>query len=73
LDSEGHPHFSAGEADPDHPGLWFTGYKVSLTGFFDAAIVAAERIADSILQQQTETRRTSDIRTVASLDHPVVE
>ena len=51
LDEAGHPFFSAGETDPDHPGLWFTGFKPLITGFFDAASVAANRIADGILKQ----------------------
>lgn len=71
LDQDGHPHYSAGEADPNHPGLWFTGYKPTLTGFFDASIVAAERIADGVMQQQAAPARSSVCNTVASLEHPV--
>jgi cation diffusion facilitator CzcD-associated flavoprotein CzcO len=71
LDQGGHPHYSAGEADPDHPGLWFTGYKAILTGFFDAAIVAADRIADGIMRQQEVPGRSSVSSTVAGLEHPV--
>jgi cation diffusion facilitator CzcD-associated flavoprotein CzcO len=71
LDQDGHPHYSAGEADPNHHGLWFTGYKAILTGFFDAAIVAADRIADSVMRQQEAPRRSSVSRKVASLEHPV--
>ena len=37
-----------GEADFAHPGLWFTGFKPIFTGYFDAAGVAAKRIADRI-------------------------
>ncbi len=48
LDAEGRPKHPTGEADPGHPGLWFTGYKSLLTGYFDAAIVAGVRIGDAI-------------------------
>ncbi len=73
LDQGGHPYFSAGEADPDHPGLWFTGYKASLTGFFDAAIVASNRITDGVLQHQAESGRSSIVSTVADFESPVIE
>ncbi len=59
LDQDGHPYYGAGEADPDHPGLWFTGYKATLTGFFDAAIVAAQRIADGVVLQQPKLDQPS--------------
>jgi cation diffusion facilitator CzcD-associated flavoprotein CzcO len=71
LDQDGHPHYSAGEADPLHPGLWFTGYKASLTGFFDAAVVAADQIAEGILRQREVHRRSSVSSTVVSLEQPV--
>jgi len=48
LDSDGIPSHPFGEADPAHPGLWFTGFKPMFTGYFDAACIAAERIADGI-------------------------
>lgn len=73
LDKDGHPCFSAGEADSDHPGLWFIGYKASLTGFFGAAIVASKRIADGVLKQQAESGRASIANTVSSLEYPVTE
>jgi len=73
LDQGGHPHYGAGEADPNHPGLWFTGYKATLTGFFDAAIVAAKRIADGVMQQQAKPGRSSVSKTVANLESPVTE
>lgn len=59
LDQDGHPYYGAGEADPDHPGLWFSGYKATLTGFFDAAIVAAQRIADGVVLQQPKLDQPS--------------
>ncbi|MGR3562586.1 MAG: flavin-containing monooxygenase [Heliomarina sp.] len=48
LDSNGWPNHPMGERDPDHPGLWFTGFKPIFTGFFDAAGIAAKRIASGI-------------------------
>ena len=71
LDKNGHPYCSAGEADPDHHGLWFTGYKATLTGYFDAAIVAAKRIADEVVQQQAVSAHSDISSSVASLDHPI--
>lgn len=73
LDPDGHPYFSAGENDPDHPGLWFTGYKASLTGFFDAAIVASKRIADGVVNQQTQGGRSNVVNPAPSLEHSVPE
>lgn len=48
LDDEGRPRHPMGERDPDNPGLWFTGFKPIFTGFFDAAGIAADRIATGI-------------------------
>ncbi|PVB61906.1 NAD(P)/FAD-dependent oxidoreductase [Labrenzia sp. 011] len=48
LDANGRPHHPMGERDPGNPGLWFTGFKPIFTGYFDAAGVAAERIAARI-------------------------
>ncbi|EPX78522.1 flavin-containing monooxygenase [Litoreibacter arenae] len=48
LDENGRPRHPMGEHDPDNPGLWFTGYKPIYTGFFDAAGIAAQRIATGI-------------------------
>jgi cation diffusion facilitator CzcD-associated flavoprotein CzcO len=45
LDPNGRPFHPMGERDPELPGLWFTGFKPIYTGFFDAACIAAERIA----------------------------
>ncbi len=48
LDPAGHPLHPMGERDPDNPGLWFTGYRPIFQGFFHAARLSAERIADNI-------------------------
>lgn len=48
LDDQGQPLCPMGEADPDNPGLWFTGYRAVMQGYFHAAGVAAARIADRI-------------------------
>lgn len=48
LDDAGYPIHPLGEHDPGNPGLWFTGFKPIFTGFFDAAGIAAERIATAI-------------------------
>lgn len=48
LDQNGRPRHPMGERDPGNPGLWFTGFKPIYTGFFDAAGIAAKRIAKGI-------------------------
>ncbi len=48
LDARGNPARPAGEPDPAHPGLWFTGYKPQFTGYFDGARIAAKRIGKGI-------------------------
>ncbi|MDW4500198.1 NAD(P)/FAD-dependent oxidoreductase [Sulfitobacter sp. D35] len=48
LDENGRPRHPMGEHDPENPGLWFTGFKPIYTGFFDAAGIAARRIASAI-------------------------
>ncbi|MEM7711367.1 MAG: NAD(P)/FAD-dependent oxidoreductase [Pseudomonadota bacterium] len=48
LDENGRPRHPLGERDPKAPGLWFAGFKPIYTGFFDAAGIAAERIATGI-------------------------
>ncbi len=48
LDDEGRPRYPMGEPDPRNPGLWFTGFRPIFTGYFDAARIAAERIAAGI-------------------------
>ncbi|UTW04145.1 NAD(P)/FAD-dependent oxidoreductase [Amphritea atlantica] len=59
LNRDGRPKCSAGEFDPSHPGLWFCGYKTTLTGYFDAATVAAKRIADGIASRHSSYKRGS--------------
>jgi len=53
LDPQGRPRYPAGETDPSNPGLWFTGYRAMITGYFDAARIAAERISESIERDMT--------------------
>lgn len=48
LDDGGVPLHPSGEADPDHQGLWFIGYRPAFQGYFHAASVSARRIADAI-------------------------
>lgn len=48
LDARGNPVRPAGVRDPVHPGLWFTGYKPQFTGYFEAARIAAKRLANGI-------------------------
>ncbi len=48
LGDAGRPLHPMGEADPANPGLWFTGYRAVFTGYFDAARVAADRIARAV-------------------------
>ncbi|MDU8914111.1 NAD(P)/FAD-dependent oxidoreductase [Aestuariicoccus sp. MJ-SS9] len=48
LDRNGHPRHPMGQADPDHPGLWFSGFTPGFTGYFHAAGVTADRIARQI-------------------------
>ncbi len=48
LDEAGQPRHPMGERDPDNPGLWFTGFRPIFTGYFDAACIAADRIAAGI-------------------------
>ncbi|WP_306261054.1 NAD(P)/FAD-dependent oxidoreductase [Pararhizobium sp. IMCC21322] len=48
LDESGQPRHPMGESDPDNPGLWFTGFRPIFTGYFDAAGIAADRIANGV-------------------------
>ena len=67
LDDEGRPRHPTGEADARHPGLWFTGFRPTFTGYFDAAGVAAERIAGGVAHHlQRTAHRTSGLRGPAS-------
>ncbi len=56
LGADGQPIHPMGEPDPAHPGLWFTGFRPMFTGYFDAARIAAERIADVIAAQASPMR-----------------
>lgn len=59
LDENGRPNCPMGDRDPEMPGLWFSGFKPIYTGFFDAAGIAAERIASGIeadLHRRGQTR-----------------
>ena len=48
LDDEGRPRHPMGEPDLRHSGLWFAGFRPTFTGYFDAAGIAAERIAAGV-------------------------
>ncbi|WP_375552208.1 flavin-containing monooxygenase [Rhodophyticola porphyridii] len=56
LDDKGQPLRPMGERNPAHPGLWFTGFKPIFTGYFDAAGIAANRIAAAIAADSGSTR-----------------
>lgn len=56
LDVNGRLFHPMGERDPEIPGLWFTGFKPIYTGFFDAACIAAERIAAGIAADASRVR-----------------
>lgn len=64
LDENGRPHHPMGERDPKRPGLWFTGFKPIYTGFFDAAGIAASRIATGVAADAHRVARpdTPDMR-----------
>lgn len=67
LDENGRPRNAMGERDPNYPGLWFTGFKPIYTGFFDAAGIAAGRIAAGIV---ADARRAPLAQAGSSLRHP---
>jgi cation diffusion facilitator CzcD-associated flavoprotein CzcO len=48
LDADGRPRNPMGERSPSNPGLWFTGFRPGFTGYFDAARIAAARIAQGV-------------------------
>lgn len=48
LNDYGNPRRGMGQKDLRNPGLWFTGFGVTFQGYFHAARIAADRIADSI-------------------------
>lgn len=54
LDTNGHPLYPMGEPDPKNPGLWFTGFRPIFTGYFDAARIAAKRIATAVSETVRE-------------------
>ncbi|RVT84246.1 NAD(P)/FAD-dependent oxidoreductase [Rhodobacteraceae bacterium CCMM004] len=56
LDDQGRPQRPMGERDPSNPGLWFTGFKPIFTGYFDAAGLAANRIAAAIAEEPGRAR-----------------
>lgn len=64
LDENGRPHHPMGERDPKRPGLWFAGFKPIYTGFFDAAGIAATRIATGVAADAHRVARpeTPDMR-----------
>ena len=64
LDGNGRPHHPMGERDPKRPGLWFAGFKPIYTGFFDAAGIAASRIATGVATDAHRVTRpeTTDMR-----------
>lgn len=67
LDARGSPLRPAGEPDPKHRGLWFTGYKPQFTGYFEAARIAAKRIGNGIasdLQRPAQSSSSFDQRNV---------
>lgn len=48
LDGKGVPLFNGGQADPNLPGLWFTGMRPSIRGCFANAGIMAKAIAKRI-------------------------
>ena len=73
LDGEGHPWRGLGEPDPHHRGLWFTGYKAVFPGYFHAAKIAAQRIAQGVVNgtgevvgpRQTPSRHSRPVQSLA--------
>ncbi|HEY9038762.1 MAG TPA: NAD(P)/FAD-dependent oxidoreductase [Roseovarius sp.] len=60
LDRSGQPRHPMGERDPASPGLWFTGFRPIFTGYFDAAMIAADRIASGIAADAQRHPTTSE-------------
>lgn len=52
LDASGQPRNPMGEKDTSNPGLWFTGFRPGFTGYFDAARIAAARIAQGVAAEE---------------------
>ncbi len=72
LDERGQPLCPSGEPDADNPGLWFTGYRAIFQGYFHAAGIAADRIAEAIRSDlQNRESSTERGRRSASVTHKV--
>lgn len=56
LDSNGVPRCHGTEQDAAAPGLWFTGMRVALSGFFLAAGKTGQAIAKAIAAQPVENK-----------------
>lgn len=54
LDGKGEPRFHGAEQDPSFPGLWFTGMRIRLSGFFVAAGDTGAQIANAISKLQRQ-------------------
>lgn len=67
LDETGRPLHPMGERDPKQPGLWFAGFKPIYTGFFDAAGIAAERIATAVAADAHRVARPETLGTLYRL------
>ena len=61
LDCNGHPWHPMGQPDPDNPGLWFTGFTPGFTGYFHAAGVTADRIAEAIARTRSSAGSQSAV------------
>lgn len=65
LDAEGQPRHPMGEPDPHNPGLWFSGFRPIFTGYFDAARIAADRIAAAVAADLRRDRMAVPDKTAA--------
>ena len=52
LDGEGAPRYSGDAASPDHPGLWFFGFRNSFWGNLNERRREAPRLAELILRRR---------------------
>ena len=57
LDERGVPMIHGAEQDPRYPGIWFTGMRPMLSGFFRAAGSTGEAIARAIRARQSSDER----------------
>ncbi|WP_171182348.1 NAD(P)/FAD-dependent oxidoreductase [Ruegeria sp. HKCCD8929] len=64
LDNKGYPLHPMGQEDPQNPGLWFTGYGLLFQGFFHAAGISANRIANHI---ETRANASSQVQSSGRL------